>query len=82
MLVGSAARRVAIIGGVRIPFARSYTAYATASNQEMLTAAFRGVVERFKLNGVRLGDAAAGAVVKHSRDYNLTRECVLSSGLK
>ena len=49
MLVGSAVRRVAIVGGVRIPFARSYTAYATASNQDMLTAAFRAVVERFKL---------------------------------
>jgi acetyl-CoA C-acetyltransferase len=81
MLVGSAARRVAIIGGVRIPFARSYTAYATASNQEMLTAAFRAVVERFRLQGERLGDVAAGAVIKHSRDYNLTRESVLSVGL-
>jgi acetyl-CoA C-acetyltransferase len=81
MLVGSAVRRVAIIGGIRIPFARSYTAYAKASNQDMLTAVFRGVVERFKLQGERLGDAAAGAVIKHPRDYNLTRECVLSSGL-
>jgi acetyl-CoA C-acetyltransferase len=81
MLVGSAVRRVAIIGGVRIPFARSYTAYAKASNQDMLTAAFRAVVERFKLHGQRLGDAAAGAVIKHPRDYNLVRECVLSSGL-
>lgn len=81
MLVGSAVRRVAIIGGVRIPFARAHTAYAKLSNEDMLTAAFRGVVERFKLNGVRLGDAAAGAVIKHSKDYNLTRECVLSSGL-
>jgi acetyl-CoA C-acetyltransferase len=81
MLVGSAVRRVAIIGGVRIPFARSYTAYAKAGNQDMLTAAFRGVVERFKLQGQRLGDAAAGAVIKHPKDYNLTRECVLSSGL-
>ena len=81
MLVGSAVRRVAIIGGVRIPFARSYTAYATASNQEMLTATFRALVERFKLEGLRLGDVAAGAVIKHSKDYNLVRECVLSSGL-
>jgi acetyl-CoA C-acetyltransferase len=81
MLVGSAVRRVAIIGGVRIPFARSYTAYAKASNQDMLTAVFRAVVERYKLQGQRLGDAAAGAVIKHPRDYNLTRECVLSSGL-
>ena len=81
MLVGSAVRRVAIIGGTRIPFARSYTAYAKASNQDMLTAAFRGLVERFKLQGERLGDAAAGAVIKHTKDYNLTREVVLSSGL-
>jgi len=81
MLVGQAARRVAIVGGVRIPFARSYTVYATASNQEMLTAAFRALVERFKLHGERLGDVAAGAVIKHSKDYNLTRESVLSVGL-
>jgi acetyl-CoA C-acetyltransferase len=81
MLVGSAARRVAIVGGVRIPFARSYSVYATATNQDMLTAAFRGVVERFRLQGERLGDVAAGAVMKHPRDYNLVRECVLSSGL-
>jgi len=81
MLVGSAVRRVAIVGGIRIPFARSYTAYAKASNQDMLTAVFRAVVDRFKLQGQRLGDVAAGAVIKHPRDYNLTRECVLSSGL-
>ena len=81
MLVGSAVKRVAIIGGVRIPFARAHTAYAQASNQDMLTAALRGVVERFKLQGERLGDVAAGAVIKHSKDYNLTRESVLSAGL-
>jgi len=81
MLVGSAVRRVAVVGGVRIPFARSYTAYAGVGNQDMLTAAFRGVVERFKLQGERLGDVAAGAVIKHTKDYNLARECVLSSGL-
>ena len=81
MLVGQAARRVAIVGGVRIPFARSYTVYATASNQDMLTAAFRAVVERYKLQGERLGDVAAGAVIKHSKDFNLVRESVLSLGL-
>jgi acetyl-CoA C-acetyltransferase len=81
MLVGSVIKRVAIVGGVRIPFARSYSAYATAGNQDMLTAAFRAVVERFRLQGERLGDVAAGAVIKHSRDYNLVRECVLASGL-
>ena len=81
MLVGTAVRRVAIVGGVRIPFARSYTSYASATNQDMLTATFRALVERFKLQGERLGDVAAGAVLKHSRDYNLVRECVLGSGL-
>src|SRR5246500_3647906 len=81
MLVGPAVRRVAIIGGLRIPFARSYGAYATASNQEMLTAVFRGVVERFRLQGERLGDVAAGAGIQHPRDYTLVRECVLASGL-
>jgi len=81
MLVGSVTKRVAIVGGVRIPFARSYSVYAAASNQDMLTAAFRAVVERFRLQGERLGDVAAGAVIKHSRDYSLVRECVLGSGL-
>jgi len=81
MLVGSAVRRVAIIGGVRIPFARAHGAYAKASNEDMLTAAFRGVVDRFNLAGVRLGDVAAGAVIKHTKDYNLTRESLLSAGL-
>jgi acetyl-CoA C-acetyltransferase len=81
MLVGSNVRRVAIVGGIRIPFARAHGAYATASNQDMLTVALRGVVERFALNGVRLGDVIAGAVLKHSKDFNLVRECVLSSGL-
>jgi acetyl-CoA C-acetyltransferase len=81
MLVGSNVRRVAIVGGIRIPFARAHGAYARASNQDMLTAALRGVVERFALNGVRLGDVIAGAVLKHSKDFNLVRECVLSSGL-
>lgn len=75
------ARRVAIIGGARIPFCRSHTAYASCSNQDMLEAALKGVVQRFDLNGVALGDVAAGAVMKHSRDWNLTRESVLSSGL-
>jgi acetyl-CoA C-acetyltransferase len=81
MLVGSSIRRVAIIGGIRIPFARSMGAYAEASNQEMLTAALEALVERYSLRGERLGDVGAGAVLKHSRDFNLTRECVLSSGL-
>jgi acetyl-CoA C-acetyltransferase len=81
MLVGSAVKRVAIVGGIRIPFARAHGAYASVGNQDMLTAAFRGVVDKYKLQGVRLGDAMAGAVIKHSKDYNLVRECVLASGL-
>ncbi|MCY1330915.1 3-ketoacyl-CoA thiolase FadI [compost metagenome] len=74
-------RRVAIVGGNRIPFARSNTVYATASNQEMLTSALDGLVERYRLHGERLGEVVAGAVLKHSRDFNLTRECVLGSRL-
>ena len=74
-------RRVAVIGGNRIPFARSNTVYAGVSNQEMLTAAIDGLVDRFGLAGEVLGEVAAGAVLKHSRDFNLTRECVLGSKL-
>ena len=81
MLVGSEVRRVAVVDGVRIPFARAHGAYANVSNQDMLTAVFRGLVDRHHLHGQRLGDAIAGAVIKHAKDYNLTRECVLSSGL-
>ncbi|GAA1808105.1 acetyl-CoA C-acetyltransferase [Planosporangium flavigriseum] len=77
----SAPRRVAILGGNRIPFARSNGPYARASNQDMLTAALDGLVARFGLAGERLGEVAAGAVLKHSRDFNLTRECVLGSRL-
>ncbi|MEX6501590.1 acetyl-CoA C-acetyltransferase [Pseudomonas zhanjiangensis] len=74
-------RRVAIVGGNRIPFARAQSAYATASNQQMLTCALEGLVERFNLHGERLGEVVAGAVLKHARDFNLTRECVLGSRL-
>ncbi len=74
-------RRVAIIGGNRVPFARSNTAYSKVSNQELLTSALRGLVDRFGLEGQRLGEVVAGAVIKHSRDFNLTRESALSSGL-
>lgn len=74
-------RRVAVIGGNRIPFARSNTAYAKASNQDMLTAALDGLVERFGLDGERIGEFVAGAVLKHSRDFNLARETVLGSRL-
>ncbi|MGY4531536.1 acetyl-CoA C-acetyltransferase [Pseudomonas sp. TE3786] len=74
-------RRVAIVGGNRIPFARSNTVYATTSNQEMLTAALEGLIERYQLHGEIIGEVVAGAVLKHSRDFNLTRECVLGSRL-
>jgi acetyl-CoA C-acetyltransferase len=81
MLVGANPRRVAIIGGARIPFARGNGAYAQVGNQEMLVAALRGVVERFGLLGQRVDDVAAGAVMKHSSQWNLTRESVFDSGL-
>ena len=74
-------RRVAIIGGNRIPFARSNTVYSHVSNHDMLTATFQGLVDRFNLHGERLGDVVAGAVMKHSRDFNLVRESVLSTTL-
>jgi acetyl-CoA C-acetyltransferase len=77
----STPRRAAIIGGNRIPFARSNTVYSNVSNQDMLTATFQGLVDRFNLHGQRLGDVAAGAVMKHSRDFNLVRESVLSTTL-
>ena len=74
-------RRVAVVGGNRIPFARSNSAYATVSNQEMLTAAIDGLVVRYSLEDERVGEVVAGAVLKHSRDFNLTRESVLGSRL-
>src|ERR1700746_2152579 len=74
-------RRVVVLGGNRIPFARSDRAYAEASNQDMFTAALGGLVDRFGLAGERLGAAIGGAVLKHSRDFNLMRECVLGSAL-
>jgi acetyl-CoA C-acetyltransferase len=74
-------RRIAVIGGNRTPFARQFSAYAEATNQEMLTSAIDGLVARFGLEGERLGEVVAGAVIKHTRDYNLARECVLGSAL-
>jgi acetyl-CoA C-acetyltransferase len=79
--VSAGVRRVAIIGGNRIPFARSDSTYAHASNHDMLTVALDGLIERFHLEGERLGEVAAGAVLKHSRDRDLTREAVLSTRL-
>ena len=74
-------RKVAIIGGNRIPFVRSNTSYSHASNMDMLSATLQGLVNRFGLSGQRLGEVAAGAVMKHSRDFNLAREATLNSGL-
>jgi acetyl-CoA C-acetyltransferase len=79
--MNSAPRSAVVLGGNRIPFARSNGPYAHASNQDMLTATLDGLVARFGLQGERLGEVVAGAVLKHSRDFNLTRECVLGSQL-
>jgi acetyl-CoA C-acetyltransferase len=74
-------RRAAVLGGNRIPFARQFGPYAEASNQDMLTATLEGLVARHGLAGERLGEVVAGAVIRHSRDFNLTREAVLGSSL-
>ncbi|MDN5874455.1 MAG: acetyl-CoA C-acyltransferase, partial [Sinobacteraceae bacterium] len=74
-------RKVAIVGGNRIPFARSNTAYARLSNYDLLSAALDGLVKRFNLQGERMGEFAGGAVLKHARDWNLVREVVLGSKL-
>jgi len=74
-------RRVAVVGGNRIPFARSNSVYSRASNQDMLTAALDGLVSRYSLEGEALGEVAGGAVLKHSRDRDLTRESVLGTRL-
>lgn len=74
-------RAAVVVGGNRIPFARSGGAYAKSSNQDMLTASLDGLVARFGLQDERIGEVAAGAVLKHSRDFNLTREAVLGSAL-
>jgi acetyl-CoA C-acetyltransferase len=77
----SAPRPAAILGGNRIPFARSNGPYRNASNLDMLTATLDGLVARFGLQDARLGEVAGGAVLKHARDFNLTREAVLGSRL-
>ncbi len=74
-------RRVAIIGGRRIPFCRANTNYVDQSNQELMTTALQALVDAFRLSGERLGDVSLGAVMKHSRDWNLARECVLGTTL-
>src|ERR1700749_2710405 len=79
--MNSRVRRVAGLGGIRIPFARQNGPYAQASNQDMLTTTLDALADRFRLRGAVLGEVAAGAVLKHSRDFNLTRESVLGSRL-
>jgi len=73
--------RVAVIGGLRIPFCRAHSDYAEASNQDLMTATLSGLVDRYDLRGQTLGDVALGAVIKHSSDWNLARECVIGAGL-
>ena len=75
------ARPVAIVGSLRIPFARAHTAYRNCSNQQMMSRVLASLVEKFELHGERLGDVSLGAVIKHSQDWNLARESTLSSGL-
>ena len=74
-------KRVAVIGGSRIPFCRANTGYKDSSNQEMMTAVLQATVKKFNLQNKRLGDVALGAVIKHSSDWNLSRECIIDSGL-
>lgn len=74
-------RRVAIVGGMRIPFARHNTAYVALGNMELLTGAMKALVDKYGLNGEQIGEVAAGAVIKHSRHWNLAREATLASGL-
>ena len=81
MLHDGRAIRVAVVGGSRIPFCRSQSIYRLCSNKDLMTAALDGLVNKFDLKGQILGDVALGAVIKHSRDWNLARECVIESGL-
>src|SRR5438034_8886270 len=74
-------RRVAILGGARIPFARANTSYVDQGNLEMMSAAMKALVDRFSLKGQRIGEVSAGAVIKHSRDWNLASESTQSAGL-
>ncbi|HSC03657.1 MAG TPA: acetyl-CoA C-acetyltransferase [Solirubrobacteraceae bacterium] len=79
--MNSSARRVAVLGGIRIPFARQNGPYARASNQDMMTATLEALISKFELAHETLGEVSAGGVLKHSRDFNLTRECVLGTRL-
>ena len=77
----STPRRIAVIGGVRIPFCRSNTLYADLSNLEMMTTALDGLVDRYNLAGAHIDEVVGGAVVTHSKDWNLAREAVIGSRL-
>ena len=81
MLHDGIAKRVAIIGGSRIPFCRSHSVYRNTTNKDMMSAALSGLVEKYDLRGQTLGDVALGAVIKHSHDWNLARESVIECGL-
>ncbi len=81
MLHDGKSRRVGVVGGLRIPFARSHSAYADASNLDMMTTTLRGLVDKYQLKDQMLGEVALGAVLKHSRDWNMAREAVMGSGL-
>jgi acetyl-CoA C-acetyltransferase len=74
-------RKVVIAGGARIPFCRAGSNYADVTNQELMTASIRAVVEKFKLEGKSVGDVALGGVMNHASDWNMAREVVLGSGL-
>jgi len=74
-------RKVAIVGSARIPFARAYTGYAEEGNLSMLGAALGGLVDKYNLKGEAIGEVMAGAVLSHSRDFNLAREASLDAGL-
>ena len=80
-MTGTEMRRVAVLGGVRVPFCRSHTAYAELSNLDMLTAALGALADRFSLHGVHVDEVVGGAVVTHAKDWNLAREAVIGSPL-
>jgi acetyl-CoA C-acetyltransferase len=81
MLHDGRSARVAVVGGVRIPFCRSHSIYTDCSNQDMMTETLQALIQKYDLKGQTLGDVALGAVIKHSRDWNLARESVIGSGL-
>ncbi len=81
MLNDGHAKKVGVIGGSRIPFCRANTAYKNSTNQKMMTTSLKAIVKKYNLQDKVLGDVALGAVIKHSSDWNLARECVIDSGL-